>query len=61
MYIYNVTINIEESVHDEWLQWMQSTHIPDVLATKNFTKAKLTKLLIVEEMGGLTYYVQYTT
>jgi hypothetical protein len=60
MYIYNVTINIEESVHDAWLAWMKSTHIPDVLATKKFTKAKLTKVLIEEEMGGLTYSIQYT-
>ena len=34
--------------------------LPDVLATKKFTKAKLTKVLIEEEMGGLTYSIQYT-
>ena len=33
MYIYNVTTNIDESVHDEWLHWMKEIHIPDVLAT----------------------------
>jgi len=61
MYIYNVTINIDESVHDKWLKWMQTRHIPDMLATKKFTKAKLTRILVEEPMGGTTYSVQYTT
>ena len=60
MIIYNVTINIDESVHDNWLEWMQETHIPDVLATGKFIQAKLTKVLVEEEMGGITYSIQYT-
>ncbi len=60
MYIYNVTINIDESVHDEWLIWME-THILDVLNTGKFTAAKFTEVLVDEEMGGKTYSVQYTT
>ena len=61
MYIYNVTINIDESVHEAWLKWMQNEHIPEMLATKKFIKAKLTRVLVKEEMGGITYSVQYTT
>ncbi|WP_299676232.1 DUF4286 family protein [uncultured Tenacibaculum sp.] len=59
MYIYNVTINIDESIHDEWLHWIQS-HIPEVLATGRFTSAKMTQVLVEEEMGGVTYSIQYT-
>jgi hypothetical protein len=59
MYIYNVTINIDESVHLEWLTWME-THIPEVLNTGKFTAAKLTEVLVDEEMGGRTYSVQYS-
>ncbi len=58
MIIYNVTINIDESIHDEWLTWIKE-HIPQVLATGKFTEAKLTKVLVEEEMGGTTYSVQY--
>ncbi len=58
MYIYNVTINIDESVHDEWLRWIK-THIPQVLATGKFNKATLARVLVEEEMGGVTYSVQY--
>jgi hypothetical protein len=58
MIIYNVTANIDESIHSEWLNWIKE-HIPQVLATGKFTEAKLTKVLVEEEMGGLTYSVQY--
>lgn len=60
MYIYNVTVNIDESVHAEWLTWIQA-HIPEVLNTGKFTSAKLTQVLVEEEMGGVTYSIQYTT
>jgi hypothetical protein len=58
MIIYNVTVNIDESVHDEWLVWIKN-HIPEVLATGRFTEAKLTKVLVEEEKGGITYAIQY--
>ena len=61
MIIYNVTTNIHESVHDQWLKWMQEKHIPEILATKKFSTARIVKVLIEEEMGGTTYSVQYTT
>lgn len=61
MYIYNVTINIEDSVHDTWLAWMKTEHIPAMLDTRKFTKALMTKVQIEEEMGGATYSVQYHT
>ena len=61
MLIYNVTINIDDSVHDDWLNWMRDRHIPDMLATGKFTHAKMTKILVEEEMGGTSYSVQYTT
>lgn len=60
MLIYNVTTNIETSAHDEWLRWMQETHIPNVLATGKFLSAKMSRILVEEETGGFTYSVQYT-
>lgn len=61
MYIYNVTINIEESIHEQWLSWMNREHIPAMLATGKFLKALMTRVIVEEEMGGFTYSVQYTT
>ena len=61
MYIYNVTTNVAEEIHDQWLQWMKQKHIPNMLATGKFINAKMSQVLIDEEMGGVTYAVQYTT
>ncbi|WP_271423685.1 DUF4286 family protein [Aequorivita sinensis] len=61
MYIYNVTMNVEEIIHDIWLQWMLSDYIPAMLATGKFSKALMTRVVVEEEMGGKTYSVQYTT
>ncbi|NMH88936.1 DUF4286 family protein [Flavivirga algicola] len=58
MIIYNVTANIDESIHDEWLAWIKE-HIPQVLATGKFEKATLSKVLVEEDMGGITYSIQY--
>ncbi|MEZ7925012.1 MAG: DUF4286 family protein, partial [Flavobacteriales bacterium] len=60
MIIYNVTVNIEESAQHEWLKWMNETHIADVLNTGMFTAAKMSKVLVEEQMGGVTYSIQYT-
>ena len=61
MYIYNVTINVENAIHLQWLDWMKNSHIPAMLATNKFSKALMTKVMVEEEMGGITYSVQYTT
>ncbi|MGC1514639.1 MAG: DUF4286 family protein [Maribacter sp.] len=60
MYIYNVTTNIEETAHASWVQWMKEIHIPEVLSTGKFLSAKFAKVLVEEDMGGVTYSVQYT-
>jgi hypothetical protein len=59
MILYNVTINIDPEVHDEWLQWMKSRHIPDVLETGLFIEGKLMRVLSAEPGEGHTYSVQY--
>lgn len=61
MILYNVTINIHESVHDQWMKWMQEKHINDMLATGKFSSARMVKVLVEEDMGGTTYSVQFTT
>ena len=58
MIIYNVTVNVDDSVIEQWLVWIKE-HIPKVLATGKFTEAKLTKVLVEEQMGGQTYSIQY--
>jgi hypothetical protein len=59
MIIYNVTLNVDEDVAENWLQWMRTVHIPDVMATGMFLDNRICRVL-GEEEGGLTYAVQYT-
>ncbi|MFM1874436.1 MAG: hypothetical protein RL266_173 [Bacteroidota bacterium] len=58
MIIYNVTVNIDHSVHDEWLAWMRDVHIPEVMSTGFFLENRFAKVL-VEDQGGITYSIQY--
>lgn len=60
MIIYNITINIDQSIHNDWLEWMQKNHIPDVMQTGMFMDNKLLRLLGDDESGGFTYCIQYT-
>lgn len=59
MILYNVTVNIDSSVHDEWLEWMKSIHIPDVLATGLFIDNKIFRIKSGEDEEGITYSIQY--
>ncbi|MGB0982157.1 MAG: DUF4286 family protein [Winogradskyella sp.] len=55
--IYNVTINVDKTIHKEWLNWIKE-HIPQVLATGKFKDAKFTKVLVADDETE-TYSVQY--
>lgn len=60
MLIYNVTVNIENDVREEWLHWMTDVHIPDVMNTGCFDQYKILRLLTEEaENTGTTYAIQY--
>ncbi len=59
MYIYNVTTNVQETIVDIWLDWMKTVHIPAMLGTGCFTEAKLSRVMVQEEMGGKTFSIQY--
>ncbi|MBP7274342.1 MAG: DUF4286 family protein [Saprospiraceae bacterium] len=59
MILYNVTIKIETDLHEEWLLWMQQSHIPNVMRTGIFREYRLCRLLGDDETDGITYAIQY--
>ena len=59
MILYNVTINIDSTVAEEWLQWMKEVHIPEVMATTYFIKNQIARMIDEEDNGGTTYAIQY--
>ncbi|UYW01149.1 DUF4286 family protein [Flavobacterium agricola] len=61
MIIYNITMNIDESVHEKWMDWMKNSFIKQMLETEHFSAARMVKVIVNEEMGGLTYSTQFET
>lgn len=59
MILYNVTVNVENSVAEDWLTWMKEVHIPEVMATGYFLKNQICRMLDEVDNGGTTYAVQY--
>lgn len=57
--VYNVTIIIDHSVHDEWVNWMKNEHIPEVMATGKFTSWKMLRIIEDHNPDGMTYAIQY--
>lgn len=59
MFIYNVTVKVDWKIHNEWMQWMQDVHIPEILGTGCFEKHQILRLLEIDETNGPTYAFQY--
>lgn len=60
MILYNVTVNVEKRISKEWLQWMKTKHIPEMMATKCFDSFKLLHLETeTPDNPGTTYCIQY--
>ncbi|MBE2247596.1 MAG: DUF4286 family protein [Candidatus Competibacteraceae bacterium] len=59
MIVYNVTIQVDADIHQDWLLWMQQKHIPDVMATGCFVESRISRM-ITDDESGITYSIQYT-
>ena len=57
--IYNVTIKVEKTIADDWLQWLLQEHIPEIMKTGCFSSHKVVRLLEVDDSEGSTYAIQY--
>lgn len=61
MIIYNVTVNVVDEIHEDWIAWMKAIHIPEVMTTGYFLENKMAKVLSTQEdETGHTYAIQYT-
>ena len=60
MFIYNITVLIEESVEQEWLSWIKLNYIQTVMETGFFQSCQL--LQVTDSPNeGLTYCLQFRT
>ena len=59
MILYNVTIAIDQSVEEEWVQWMKEVHIPEVMDTGKFNGHHFYRVMGKPDDEATTYSVQY--
>ena len=59
MFIYNVTVKLDWSIHDAWVKWMLNEHMPALLQTNCFMQYKLLRLHEQDDTEGPTYIAQY--
>ncbi|TAL47284.1 MAG: DUF4286 family protein, partial [Chitinophagaceae bacterium] len=50
---------VDWSIHEDWLLWMKTIHIPEVMASGCFTHSQMVRLLETDEHDGPSYAVQY--
>ena len=60
MIIYNETYIIDESIQQQWLNWMQTIQIPAIIQTGCFNSYKIFTVLNSPN-EGVTYCVQFIT
>ena len=58
MILYNVTIIMDEEIHQDWLNWANTHHINEVMNTGCFVSYRILKVLDSPN-EGLTYCIQY--
>lgn len=61
MFIYNITIKINNAILHDWMKWQTEEHIPEIMATKLFELYMIFHLLEEDESDGTTYVFQYHT
>lgn len=60
MVLYNITVNIDDDVEQDWITWMKEKHIPDVMDTGFFTEYRMMRMLTESsDKTGNTYAIQY--
>ena len=58
MILFNITIILDNEIHNEWLHWMKTRQIPDIMNTGCFVSNRLLHVLDSPN-EGVTYCVQY--
>lgn len=59
MIVYNVTTKVSHAIAADWLSWLKTEHIPDLVQTGCFTHAVILHLVEADDEEGVTYAVQY--
>ena len=58
MLIYNVTVHVEDTIQEEWLNWMKA-RIPVILSKGTFTEARFSRVISDQDVGGSSFSIQF--
>jgi len=58
MILYNVTIILDEEIHDSWLKWLKQEHLKEMMSTGFFISYQVLKVLDSPN-EGVTYCIQF--
>ncbi|MDA0313887.1 MAG: DUF4286 family protein [Bacteroidetes bacterium] len=61
MILYNITFNLSPSIEEDFISWMKTNHIPQVMETGIFTNHVFYRLVHHSEDGSVNYCIQYFT
>lgn len=59
MIIFNTTLHVDDSVHDECLEYLKTIYIPQSLKDNLIDSPALFKIESVHEEGGISYALQF--
>ncbi len=52
MFIYNITIKVNNAILKEWMKWQMEEHIPEGMSTNLFDQYKFFRLLNQDDTEG---------
>ena len=59
MFVYNITMKVQNAILDEWIAWQKEEHIPEIMATRLFSNYHFYRLLEHDDVEGTTFIIQY--
>jgi hypothetical protein len=59
--VYSVTVKPDRDIENQYVSWLTTEHIAEVVATGCFDHARIYKVLADDETDGSSYNIQYTT
>ncbi len=57
--LYNITMQVEKQLLDDWLSWIQLEHIPGIMDTGCFIKHQVLRLMNNNQQDEQTFAIQY--
>lgn len=59
MIVYSVTVAIDPIIEKDWVNWMKTIHIPDVMNTNYFIDYRFCKVQPIEGIEQISYNISY--